>query len=270
MQLAGIALPLYCATLAFLVQWLAFIPSYAKQTEKFYDLMGGVTFISVIGFLLAYSPDLDARKMLLAAMVMLWALRLGSFLFLRILKDGSDGRFDAIKPDFQRLLVTWTLQGVWVIVTASCAVAAIASNTQVSLNHWDTIAIAIWSTGMLIEIAADFQKRQFKNRHSDESGLPFISTGLWRYSRHPNYFGEIMLWVGVALLALPVLQGWQNLTLISPLLVYLLITKVSGIPLLEAQAEKKWGDNSDFIRYQRDTSRLIPLPSSFYNRLNKK
>ena len=104
--------------LAFLIQWLVFIPSYLFQTEKFYDLTGSITYISMIGVALCYSrysTQLDARSILLAALVMIWALRLGTFLFGRIQKSGKDDRFDEIKPSFIRFLNAWTIQGLWVI-----------------------------------------------------------------------------------------------------------------------------------------------------------
>ena len=85
----------------------------------------------------------------------------------------------------------------------------------------------------------------------------FINTGLWAWSRHPNYFGEIVLWIGVAVIALPVMKGWQFLTLISPVFVYLLLTKISGIPLLENKSDEKWGGQEDYEKYKADTPVLM-------------
>lgn len=241
---------------AMLIQWLVFIPSFAKQTEKFYDLTGGLTYISITVFLVLASPGIDARGMLLAAMVVLWALRLGGFLFLRVMKHGKDDRFDELKPDFSRYLNTWTLQGLWVVLTAALAWVAITSDKKVGLDGFFWVGLAVWILGITVEIIADVQKTRFKN-NPDNQGR-FISTGLWSKSRHPNYFGEITLWVGVAIIALPVLQGWQWAALVSPVFVTLLLTKGSGVPPLEEKADRKWGGQADYEEYKKSTPVLVP------------
>ncbi len=254
-QVFGLPLFAWCALLAFAMQWLAFVPAYLKQTEKFYDLVGSLTYISGTGLALLLSDSSDPRSLLLTAFILLWAVRLGSFLFARISADGSDSRFDKIKPDPLRFFTTWSLQGLWVLFTAACAWAAITSATPAPLTAWDAIGASIWLVGFAIEVVADRQKRQFRaSAGSDE----FIRTGLWSRSRHPNYFGEITLWIGIALLALPVLQGWQLATLVSPVFVYLLLTRISGIPLLERKADKKWGGREDYERYKANTPVLLP------------
>ncbi|MEP4148302.1 MAG: DUF1295 domain-containing protein [Halioglobus sp.] len=251
------ALPVFawCALLAFALQWGAFVPAYLKQTEKFYDLTGSITYISCIALALALSGHNDPRSILLGTLVALWAIRLGSFLFARIQQDGSDSRFDKIKPNPLRFFFTWSLQGLWVLITAACALAAISAQEKVPLTLMDMFAIAIWVIGFGIEVVADRQKRAFrKNAGAGE----FIKSGLWAKSRHPNYFGEIMLWVGIGLLALPALSGWQLATLISPIFVYLLLTRVSGVPLLEKKADSKWGGQADYENYKVNTPVLIP------------
>ncbi|MEP5568012.1 MAG: DUF1295 domain-containing protein [Halioglobus sp.] len=251
------ALPVFasCALLAFALQWVAFVPAYLKQTEKFYDLTGSITYISCIALALALSGHSDPRSILLGTLVALWALRLGSFLFARIQQDGSDSRFDKIKPNPLRFFFTWSLQGLWVLITAACALAAITAQEKVQLTLMDMFAIAIWVIGFGIEVVADRQKRAF--RKSAGAG-EFIQSGLWAKSRHPNYFGEILLWVGVALLALPALSGWQLATLISPVFVYLLLTRVSGVPLLEKKADEKWGGQAAYEEYKANTPVLFP------------
>jgi steroid 5-alpha reductase family enzyme len=112
--------------------------------------------------------------------------------------------------------------------------------------------------GFLFEAVADDQKRRFRANPANEGR--FIASGLWAWSRHPNYFGEITLWFGIALVALPALSGWQYATLISPVFVYLLLTRISGIPLLEARAKKRWGDEPAFQAYRARTPVLFPRP----------
>lgn len=114
----------------------------------------------------------------------------------------------------------------------------------------------LWAAGFAVEVIADRQKSRF--RADDAHRGRFISTGLWSRSRHPNYFGEILLWIGVAVIALPVLQGWQWVGLVSPVFVAVLITRVSGVPLLEAKADAKWGGQPDYEEYKRTTPVLVP------------
>ncbi len=255
---AGWPLFALCAVLAFVIQWLAFIPAWKAQTEKFYDLTGSLTFISLTLVALLLSPEPDARSLLLALLVLVWAIRLGSFLFLRIRKEGSDGRFDEIKPVFTRFLLTWTLQGLWVFLTLSAALLVITASARVPLEFFAFAGLLVWLTGFSLEVIADAQKRRFRNDPANAGR--FINTGLWAWSRHPNYFGEILLWLGVTLIAVPVLSGWQWVIIISPVFVTLLLTRVSGIPMLEARAAKRWGNDPEYQLYLATTSRLVPLP----------
>ncbi len=247
-----------CALLAFVVQWLVFIPAYIYQTERYFDLTGSITYLTVVAVAMVLSDASEPRQFLLAAMVAIWAGRLGSFLFIRISKDGGDQRFDAIKPRFWRFLRTWNLQGLWVVLTLACGLAAITQPEQTPLGVVAYIGAALWLLGFLFEAIADHQKRVFKRDPANKGR--FITNGLWAWSRHPNYFGEITLWMGVALVALPVLQGWQYVTLISPIFVLLLLTKVSGVPLLEARADKEWGGEPEYEAYKANTPELFPKP----------
>ena len=257
---SGVDIPVFalCAVMAFALNWLIFLPSYLAQTEHYFDLTGSLTFVMVILLALALSPPQDWRAAILAVLVCIWATRLGGFLFLRVRKDGRDGRFDAIKPDFVRFLLTWTLQAVWVFVSSAAALAAITNTGRVDIGIFALLGLAIWLTGFIIEVVADAQKRAFRADPVNTGG--FISSGLWAWSRHPNYFGEIMLWIGIAIIAVPALSGWQLVSLISPVFITLLITRVSGIPMLEARAEKRWGDDPTYQAYKNRTARLIPRP----------
>jgi steroid 5-alpha reductase family enzyme len=247
-----------CVLLAFVVQWVAFIPAYLLQTERFFDITGSLTYIvvAVVGVLLA--AEVDARSLLLLAMIVVWAVRLGSYLFLRIRKAGADKRFDDIKPSFPRFLNTWTLQALWVTLTLAAALAAITSTQRVALGTVTAIGLVVWVAGIGLEATADAQKSRFRADPANKGR--FIHSGLWSWSRHPNYFGEILLWVGVAVVALPVLRGWQWVTLISPVFVALLLLRVSGVPMLEKAADEKWGGQSDYETYKSRTSVVVPRP----------
>lgn len=254
--LAGIPIFALAVGLAFLIQWLAFIPAYLLQTEKFFDLTGSLTYLSVSILALIFSQAFDARSILLLAVVVIWAIRLGTFLFGRIKKAGKDDRFDEIKPSLIRFLNVWTIQALWVTFTMAAALVAITTSTRKELDLFALVGFLVWAGGFAIEVVADSQKSRFSANPANKG--KFIQTGLWAHSRHPNYFGEIMLWVGVAIIALPVLQGWQWVALISPVFVTLLLTRVSGVPLLEAKADKKWGGQADYEAYKKTTPVLIP------------
>jgi steroid 5-alpha reductase family enzyme len=254
----GIPIFALSVALVFLIQWLAFIAAYLMQTEKFYDLTGSITYIFVTILAVLLSPVVDGRSILLLVLVVIWAARLGTFLFRRIQKAGKDARFDDIKPSFIRFLTTWTLQGLWVTFTLAAALAAITTTTRKELGVFALIGFLIWVAAFAIEVTADAQKSRF--RADPQNKGKFINTGLWAWSRHPNYFGEIVLWIGVAVIALPILRGWQWVTLISPVFVTLLITRISGVPILERRADEKWGGQEDYEAYKERTSVLIPLP----------
>jgi steroid 5-alpha reductase family enzyme len=255
-DLAGVPVMGWCAALAFMVQWLAFVPAYVRQTERFYDLVGSLTYIAVTGFAILAAGDKSLRAMVLGLLVSVWAVRLGSFLFRRIRAEGSDGRFDDIKPSASRFLVAWTLQGLWVFVTLGAALAAITARAPAAPGFRDYLGAAIWVVGFAIEVVADRQKRRFRAYNPSH----YIDTGLWAWSRHPNYFGEIVLWTGVAVIASSTLRGWQWVTMISPLFVVFLLTRVSGIPILERRADERWGDREGYRRYKASTPLLIPRP----------
>ncbi len=254
------AVPIFalCGALAFAINWLAFIPAALKQTERYYDLVGGITYVSVTLFAVALSGELDLRATLVAAMVLFWSLRLATFLFRRISRDGKDSRFDTIKNRPLRFFMAWTIQGLWVLLTAAAALAVITGGVREPLGAIGIAGLVVWSIGILIEIVSDRQKSQF--RSDPENKGKFISSGLWAWSRHPNYFGEIVLWIGMAIVAVPVLHGWQWVTLISPVFVTFLLTKVSGIPLLEEKADQRWGGQDDYEEYKRRTPVLVPKP----------
>ena len=259
------AIPVFalCGALAFAINWLAFIPAALTQTEHYYDLTGGITYVTTTVVAVLLSSELDLRATLVAGMVLIWSLRLATFLFLRIQKAGKDSRFDQIKKQPPRFFLAWTLQGLWVLLTAAAAFAVITGGVREPLGAVGMVGIAVWLIGILIEIVSDRQKSAFKSDAGNAG--KFINVGLWAWSRHPNYFGEIVLWIGVAIVAVPVLQGWQWATLISPVFVAFLLIKVSGIPMLEDAADERWGGQDDYEAYKRKTPVLVPRPPAMQN-----
>ena len=250
---------LRAVVLAFVIQWIAFLPAYIFQTEKFYDLTGSLTYLTVVWYALTFSSnhfsDLSISNITIVLLITFWALRLGSFLFMRIHKDGEDKRFRSIKPSATQFFMTWTLQGLWVSLCSMCALTAISSESGVVVNALFYIGLALFIYGFSVEIIADKQKSKF--RSIPENRDSFITTGLWAKSRHPNYFGEIVLWTGIACISFSSLRGMQYLTLISPIFTYLLLVYVSGVRMLEARADKKWGNDQIYIKYKDETSKLL-------------
>lgn len=244
--------------IAFAIQWVVYIHAWLNRTEKYFDLTGALTYISITALLLIITPGIDARALLLGALVVIWALRLGTFLFRRVSRAGKDDRFDKLKTSFFRFLNVWTIQGLWVTFTAAAAWVGITSSERVGLDAFAIVGALVWAVGFGIEAIADLQKSRF-NADPANKGR-FINTGLWSKSRHPNYFGEILLWVGVAIIAIPVLSGWQWVAIISPLFVTLLLTRVSGVPLLEKKADTRWGGQAEYEAYKKNTPVLIPRP----------
>ena len=253
------AIPIFAlgGIVIYLLHWLAFIPAWIYQTEHYFDLTGSITYLSSLAAVAILHPSLDIRGLVLCLLIAIWAIRLGSFLFTRVKRAGSDSRFDLIKINFFRFLLTWTLSGTWVYVTMAAALAAVGSTESAPLDTWFAAGLALWLAGFVFEVTADTQKTRFRADPANEG--KFIASGLWSISRHPNYFGEIVLWIGIAVIAFPVLSGWQYITLISPVFVIFLLTRVSGINMLERAGEQRWGDDPEYQAYLDSTPALVPF-----------
>ena len=241
--------------LSFIFHWLLFIPAFIFKTEKFYDLTGSLSYITIILYVLISSNDgiSNSGNVILSSLIIIWTLRLGTFLFLRIKKAGEDKRFREIKKSFSWFFMAFTVSGMWVSICALCALTGISNGIE--LTGVTYIGILLFVIGFSLEIIADTQKTNFRKIMDNKDR--FITTGLWKYSRHPNYLGEIILWIGVAIISYSSLEINQLFTLISPIFTYLLLVHVSGINLLEKSGEKKWGDLNEYKQYKKETPRLF-------------
>jgi steroid 5-alpha reductase family enzyme len=152
--------------------------------------------------------------------------------------------------------MAWTLQGMWVSLCSMCALTAIASKNGVVQNSFFYVGMFVFIFGFVVEMIADWQKSIF--RKNPENKNQFISHGLWSYSRHPNYFGEITLWLGISIMSFSSLSSWQYITLISPLFTYILLVYISGVRILEISGMEKWGHLESYQEYVRTTSSLFP------------
>ena len=241
--------------LSFIIHWLLFIPAYVYKTEKFYDLTGTISYISIVLYVLLSSTDgiINFGNIIVSSLIIMWTLRLGTFLFTRIKKAGEDKRFREIKKSFSWFFMAFTISGMWVSICAICALTGISNGIE--LTGITYIGIIIFIIGFALEIISDNQKTNFRKIEYNKD--KFITTGLWKYSRHPNYLGEIVLWTGVAIISYSSLEVYQMFTLVSPIFTYLLLVNVSGINLLEKSGEKKWGHLDSYKSYKENTPRLI-------------
>lgn len=255
-NLTGIQNITYAVLCIFLIHLLIFVPSYFFQTEKFFDLTGTISYVSSVLFIFFKSNTVESinlGSLVLSTFIIIWSLRLGIFLFLRIKKAGKDKRFNEIKKSFSWFFMTFSVSGMWVTICSICALTGIANGIIFSSST--IIGIIIFIIGFTIEIIADSQKTKF--RANDDNKDKFISSGLWKYSRHPNYLGEIILWLGISLISFSSLEGFQYITLISPIFTYLLLVNVSGINFLEKSGKKKWGHLESYKKYLKETPRLF-------------
>lgn len=240
----------------FLLQWGLFLIAAYLKTEKFYDLAGSSTFILLAVQSLINSGKFFPRQVIQSGLVCTWATRLGLFLFLRVLKDGKDSRFNRVRGNPKTFFLYWTVQGIWVLLTLLPTLLLNSKKEDKELGTRDYVGWALWLAGMLIECLADYQKFTFRSNPANHD--KWISHGLWSIVRHPNYLGEIMLWSGLFVSASSALKGWEFLSVLSPIFVAYLLTKVSGVPILERQNMRKWKDNPQFLAYVQRTTRLIP------------
>jgi steroid 5-alpha reductase family enzyme len=229
------------------INLVMFIPAFLFKTDKLTDASYAITFLTLVLIAFLTNP-ITLSSIILTLMVLLWSLRLGIFLLIRIWNMKRDKRFDGMRESFWRFLKFWTLQGlaVWIIMIP--ALLMIGANSQ--KIFW--LGLGIWIVGLTIETIADIQKYRFNQNNKGA----FIQSGLWRYSRHPNYFGEILCWVGIYTAGMGILAPAQlGLGLLSPVFIIVLLVYVTGIPPLEKYAEKKWG--AEYKKYQKNTSSLV-------------
>ena len=259
--LSGIPIILLCAVVSFVTHWMIAAPSLITSSEKYFDFTGMVATLLVVltamFALLSLGAEASIRSVFVASFVSVWTLRLGIFLYKRIVKAGEDIRFRDIKKSLPKFLMTWTLSALWVFLTTVNAITLIALNPLEPIGIFFIMGALLWLLGFGFEVIADRQKKYFSEQPKNEGR--FITQGLWSVSRHPNYFGEIILWAGIAIISLPFLSGWQYVTLVSPVFVFLLLTRISGLPFLEDKAEKKWGEDKDYIEYKKRTPILVPF-----------
>ena len=246
------------AVLVLIIQLFGFIFAYKFKTDKLTDLSYGLTFVVLSIMCYASIIRLQSQLKLIYILIIIWSFRLSLYRFIRILKMGKDPRFDDLRNNFRALLTFWGLQAftIWVMILPF----TVSNSTGLYTRNWgffENFGFFIWLAGFSIETVADQQKFIFKSESRNKN--KWIETGLWYYSQHPNYFGEIFLWWGLFIMTIPIIYGWYWLLMISPIVITVLITKISGIPFLQKSANKKYKDNPDYRRYKWRTNILIPI-----------
>lgn len=243
---------------AFGLQLIGYFIAILTHSEVFYDLFGSITFVLVA--LESYNTKSLVSKVA-TILVIIWASRLGSFLFFRVLKTGGDSRFDTIRANRVAFLVAWMMQGIWVIATL---LPLMLVTMDADLRSWQLVlGVGMWCFGFLLETIADVQKFIFKSKA--ENSKRIIDVGVWSWCKYPNYFGEILLWCGICITctsSLDVLSSWKTvaMSLVSPVFVILLLCFVSGIPIQEKQALSRWGQSWE----EDDRNLLIPSYTKIY------
>ncbi len=251
--------PLITALLiSFGIQIFFFLFAATFKTDKFTDLAYGISFVIIALYFLFTNNTYFPTQIAIAAAVTIWSLRLATYLFIRILKIKKDSRFDERRENLLEFAKFWLLQAIstWVIMLPTIVI--LSSNKSNLVAQTLITGALIWAFGFTIETIADWQKFRFKNKPENKN--QWIQSGLWKYSRHPNYFGEILCWWGIFIMALPYLQGIELLTVVSPLYITILLLFISGIPPLEKKHDEKYGGREDYQQYKEKTSVLIPLP----------
>lgn len=234
-------------------------------SEKYYDLSGSAThFAVVVVSVCGCAGGASPQQALFALLSTVWMIRLGTFLYLRILRDGRDPRFDEMKKVPIRFLGAWMLQACWVVLVQMpvILICSVPDRSPLAAQCINAVFLLMWTGAFMLEAIADVQKFAFRtdpdNRHK------FITTGLWRLARHPNYFGEICMWTAAA--AAVSVVGWctrnaaMHFAWLSPAFTIFLLTKVSGIPMVTAASEKKWGADPKYQEYVASTPLLVPWP----------
>lgn len=239
------------------IQWSLSIPAIIFKTEKFYDLSGAMTTAALTWMTLKGAKSgskPSSRQIINSSMITIWAVRLSTFLFSRIMKDGKDRRFNKARTKPAMMFLFWTIQALWIFLDGLPAFILNSREDTEPTTNLDWIGRALFLFGFVFQVIADEQKTAFRSRNHNK----FITSGLWNLCQHPNYFGEICIWFGIWLSHVSALKGEEHIAILSPLFTTFLLNFVSGIPLLQKHAKKKWGDNRQFQEYQKTTPLLIP------------
>jgi steroid 5-alpha reductase family enzyme len=242
------------------IQLLFFIIATFKKSDVLIDFSYGIAFTIIALYLSNLQPKVELWLAILTCMILAWSIRLTTYLFYRFSVMKKDSRFDGIRENTFRFFQFWMFQGLVTWVIMSMVVVITASQLPHKISSVSFFGLGVWLTGLIIESIADYQKFKFKLLPQNYGN--WVTTGLWRYSRHPNYFGEILVWWGIFIYLSPALVGWGWISIISPISITFLLIGVTGIPILEKKYQKQYADSAEFQTYLRNTRLLLPWPKT--------
>ena len=232
-----------------------FIHSYFFKSDIFFDLVGSFSFLSIGIASLLLLPDIDANQILIFFLLVFWSLRLGPFLFLRRIGAGNDERLSEYFKSPISLYFLWCMNSLWVFFTSLSMIIIFSSKTTHDFGLLQWLGLIIWVFGYIIEVISDSQKNKFNKTNKGK----FINIGLWKYIRHPNYLGEIIIWFGIFVISLNYIESFSSmLSILSPIFVYILLRYLSGVPQLEKRGDQKWGDLKEYVKYKEKTGIIFP------------
>jgi len=238
------------------IQAFFFTFAATLKTDKVTDLSYGLTFVLIsVYWLMRHADTISAYKIALSVMITIWGIRIAGYLVIRILKTGRDRRFDEMRDKPLKFARFWLLQGVSVWAIMLPAVFLLSRQYELEFGVWAFAGMIVWFSGLVIETIADMQLYSF--RFNKDNKGKWIDEGLWHYSRHPNYFGEMLVWWGLFIYGLGFYAGVSWLAIIGPLFITILLRFVSGVPLLEKANDKRWGKDKDYIKYKKSTNIIV-------------
>lgn len=234
---------------------IIFIVALMRRDNSIVDVAWGIGFVIIAVYSIIQSGEVDLRKMIVSLLVLLWGLRLSFHIFVRNSGKGEDFRYKAWRDTWKFFVIRsyfqiFLLQGLFMLII-SAPVWFINSASGGPLGPWDSLGLMVFGTGFFLEAIADYQLAEFKKDPANSGKI--ITTGLWSLSRHPNYFGESLVWWGISFYAFSFPNGWY--TMISPVVITLLLRFVSGVPMLE----KKYRNHPDWADYKAKTAAFVPF-----------
>jgi len=259
-----------CAIVTVAMQFSFFLVACTCKFDKVTDFAGGTNFVVLAVLTFVLSGTYHWRQILVTAFVVAWGLRLSGYLLYRIIKIGEDDRFDDKRADPVKFAFFWIFQAVWVFTVSLPVIFVNAPRSAVFLRPdtftpMDIIGSVLFVIGLLSETISDQQKFSFRNDPANRG--KWCQVGLWRISRHPNYFGEITLWIGLFIISTSICKDVQWVGALSPVFTASILLFLSGIPLLEKKSDERHKMKEDYLDFKKKTSPLIPLPTSLYKAL---
>jgi len=263
----------FTALVTVAMQLTFFFIAASFKFDKVTDFAGGSNFVLLAWLTYLINGTFYWRQTMVTLAVTAWGARLSGYLLYRILKIGKDDRFDGTREDFCKFLAFWVYQMFWVWTVSLPVTFLNTTAANPGLDARDVAGAAMFVAGLLVEAVADQQKFSFKSTPGNRG--KYCDTGSWSWSRHPNYFGEILLWWGLFTVSSSVFNAakadsdgaWGYATIAGPIFTTLILLFVSGIPPLEASYDEKYGTQVAYQQWKARTSCLVPCPPGLYKSL---